>query len=215
MIGTEVAVFAALFGAGLGAGLLAAVLLALGRGSRIARAVCDLVTPPVVGVLFFLTLRAVASGVFRLYSAVAFLLGGTLAILLARRSAPLLSRMLNRAKVPIKSLENRVSRRLSRLFAPIAQRRAARKKKRVERRAATLRESGDWRVESGAKGRLRLQKHFSQLHPIIVAEMGCGAKSSCKRSAQGHRERAYERYDKARRKREFSSEARQSRGSLR
>ena len=161
MIGTEVAVFAALFGSGLGAGLLAAFLLALGRGSRVARAVCDLVTPPVVGVLFFLTLRAVANGVFRLYSAVAFLLGGALAILLARRSAPLLSRVLNRVKVPIKSLENRISRRLARLFAPIAQRRAARKKKRAERRAADA--AGGGNVER------------SEIHHV------CEANTSCRR----------------------------------
>ena len=36
------------------------------------------------------------------------------------------------------------------------------------------------------------------LYPILVAEMGCGANSTCKRSAQGQRERAYERYAKAR-----------------
>ena len=130
MIGTEVAVFAALFGSGLGAGLLAAFLLALGGGSRVARAVCDLVTPPVVGVLFFLTLRAVANGVFRLYSVVAFLLGGALAILLARRSAPLLSRVLNRVKVPIKSLEMAVEK----LFRPITECLARQKEKRREAR---------------------------------------------------------------------------------
>ena len=157
MIGTEVAVFAALFGSGLGAGLLAAFLLALGRGSRVARAVCDLVTPPVVGVLFFLTLRAVANGVFRLYSVVAFLLGGALAILLARRSAPLLSRVLNRVKVPIKSLENRISLRLARFFAPIAQRRAARKKKRAEKRTCSLNEE---RKEKERKAR---EKHLAEM----------------------------------------------------
>jgi len=157
MIGTEVAVFAALLGAGFGAGVIAAFLLALGRGSRVARAVFDFVTPPLVGVIYFFTLRAAASGVFRLYSAVAFLLGGALAILLARKSAPLFSKVFNRAKVPITSLENAVSRRLSSLFAPIAQRCAARKKKRAEKRTCALNEE---RKEKERKAR---EKHLAEM----------------------------------------------------
>lgn len=143
MIGTEVAVFAALFGAGLGAGVTASFLLALGQGSRVARAVSDFVTPPVVGLIYFLTLRAVASGVFRLYSLLAFLLGGALARLIVRGIAPYLSRLLDRAKVPIKSLEDRVSAWAERRLAPIRARRDARRAARKAKRKRAARREGE------------------------------------------------------------------------
>ena len=134
MIGTEVTVFAALFAAGLGAGVLASFLLALGRGSRVARVIFDLVAPPAVGAIWFFTLRGVASGVFRLYALLAYLVGILAARGIVGTLSKPLSRLLLRVKVPIMSLEKKCADRLDRVLTPLRERRTARKKARAEER---------------------------------------------------------------------------------
>jgi len=134
MIRTEIAIFVALFASGLGAGMLASFLLALGRGSRVARAIFDAVTPLAVGAIYFFALKGAASGVFRLYSALAFLLGGSAAWWIVGRISPYLSRAISRLKVPIKSLEDKLSERIYRRFSPFRKKRAAKRAIRAARR---------------------------------------------------------------------------------
>ena len=136
MIRTEISVFVALFAAGCGAGVLASFLLALGSGSRVARAVTDALAPIAVGVIFFFALKGAASGVLRLYSVLAFLLGGASARWIVGRTAPALFRAIERAKVPIKSLEEKLSKRIDRRLAPLRDRRAVKRALLMERRTA-------------------------------------------------------------------------------
>ena len=136
MIGTEISVFVALLLSGLGTGVLACFLLALGGGSRSARAIFDFLTPLSAGAIFFFALLSFAGGVFRLYSAVAYLLGLVLGRRLVGRTSPWLSRLVKRAKVPIKSLEKKVENVAKRLFSPWVVRYAAKKAERKEKRNA-------------------------------------------------------------------------------
>ena len=122
MIETEIAVFALLFAAGVLSGAVAVFLLALGRGSRVARAIFDFLTPLVMGAVYFFALRYFASGVFRLYSLIAFLLGAGVSRRVSRALSPFLRKALQKAKVPIKSLERRVSCRVGALISPIKNR---------------------------------------------------------------------------------------------
>ena len=135
MILTEIAVFAACFAAGLLSGFVAAFLLTLGEGSRPARAIFDFLTPLVMGIVYFFTLRRFASGVFRLYSLVAFLLGGLLSRRILKMLSPFLRRTAKRVIVPIKSLERRVSVRVGKWVLPL--------KRRLSSRCDRLREKRD------------------------------------------------------------------------
>ena len=134
MIETELAVFVATFLAGMLAGTVASFLLALGRGSKAARAIFDFLTPLAVGALYFFALRRFASGVFRLYSLVAFSLGVFLSFRLLKRLSPLLLKILSRLKVPIRSLENAFSAGANRLLRPLRERRERRREERGRRR---------------------------------------------------------------------------------
>jgi len=109
-------------------------LLTLGEGSRPARAIFDFLTPLALGVVYFFTLRFVASGVFRLYSLVAFLLGGLLSRRILKALSPFLRRAAKRVIVPIKSLENLISARVERWFSPLKRRIAARRDRRREKK---------------------------------------------------------------------------------
>jgi len=169
MIRTEITVVAALFGAGLGAGVLASFLLALGRGSRVARAVTDALAPLAAGIVFFFALKGVADGVFRLYSVLAFLLGGVAARWLVGRLSPCLSRGIERAKVPIKSLESKIEERLNRLLAPLREKRAAKKALRAEKNAALRLQKEKMRTqkdrERNKKAKARAQKRRERKKP--------------------------------------------------
>jgi len=157
MIRTEITVVAVMFGAGLGAGVLASFLLALGRVSRVARAVTDVLAPLAAGAVFFFALKGVADGVFRLYSVLAFLLGGVAARWLVGRLSPCLSRGIERLKVPIKSLESKIEERLNRLLAPLREKRAAKRALRAEKRAALRLQKEKERFER-AKERAQTEK---------------------------------------------------------
>lgn len=109
MILDECLTFALTFGAGVIGGIAATFLLALGRGSRVARAVFDFLTPPVVGAIFFFALFS-SGGVLRWYSFVAFLLGGALQRLLHKKLSPFLRRAAKKLLVPIKSLTESLER---------------------------------------------------------------------------------------------------------
>ena len=158
MIRTEITVVVALFAAGLGAGLIASFLLALGRGSRVARAVSDGLAPLMAGAVFFFALKGAADGIFRLYSVLSFLLGVGAAHRIAKKAAPLFLRVVERLKVPIKSLENKVSEHLDRRFAPLREKRAAKRILRAEKRTALLAEREKKRAQKraeSAKGELK------------------------------------------------------------
>ena len=175
MIVTEIAVFAACFAAGLLSGFVAAFLLTLGEGSRPSRAVFDFLTPLVVGVVYFFTLRLFASGVFRLYSLVAFLLGGLLSRRILKALSPFLCRVLKRVIVPIKSLEKLISARVERWFSPLKRRIAARRDRRREKKREarairaqkrTLRQDEKQKKKtlSAAKRAAKRKEKLSSLH---------------------------------------------------
>ena len=134
MIATEIAVFAACLAAGVLTGFVSAFLLTLGEGSRPARAIFDFLTPLFAGGVFFLTLHRFASGVFRLYSLFAFLLGVLLSRRVLKRLSPTIRRALKRVILPIKSLEKRLSARFGRLILPLKRRLASRRDRRREKR---------------------------------------------------------------------------------
>ena len=175
MIVTEITVFVACLAAGLLSGFVAAFLLTLGEGSRPSRAVFDFLTPLALGVVYFFTLRFVASGVFRLYSLVAFLLGGLLSRRVLKAISPLLRRVLKRVIVPIKSLERRISSRVGRWVLPLKRRIAYRRDRRREKRREacavraqkrTLRQDEKQKKKtlSAAKRAAKRKEKLSSLH---------------------------------------------------
>ena len=170
MIETEIFVFVVLFAVGLGAGVLASFFLALGTGSRVARAIFDFLTPIAAGAIFFFALRASANGVFRVYSVVAFLVGMFVAGRIVGRIAPRLSRLVLRAKVPIKSLEKKVDEAWERRLAPLRERRAAKKAARAEKRALA-RLAAKEKKEQKARKKKRAQEEKSTARtrdPLII-----------------------------------------------
>lgn len=133
MILSECAVFAAMLLSGFLAGALAALLLTLGRGSAVARSICDFLCPIAVGAIYLFSLRLVSSGIFRLYSLAAFIAGILLLAAFLRRFSPALRRLARRIFLPIKSLSESLERKVSARLAPIA---AGWRRRREEKRAA-------------------------------------------------------------------------------
>ena len=132
MIPTECATFAAMFVAGGMAGVVARALLALGSGSRIARAVFDSVTPFVVGAIWVYALYLSAGGVFRSYRLVAYLLGVGSSQYLLRRYSPILRKLSRKVILPVKACAEGVERRASAWTAPLRERVSARRRRRAE-----------------------------------------------------------------------------------
>ena len=117
MIRGELFTVVSLFAAGAVAGIAATFLLALGKGSRGARAVFDFLTPPIVGAIFFFALMLSSDGEIRWYAFVAFALGGTAQRLLHKKLSPFLCRIAKKLILPIKSLTESLESALKKLFA--------------------------------------------------------------------------------------------------
>lgn len=105
MILEECLTFALMFASGVIAGITATFLLLLGKGSRVARAVFDFLTPPAVGAIFFFALMLSSGGVLCWYAPVAYALGGAVQQLVHKRLSPILCCLVKKLIVPIKSLE--------------------------------------------------------------------------------------------------------------
>ena len=161
MIKTQCAVFAAMFAAGLLAEMLSAFLLLLGRSSKPARALFDLLAPLSVGTLYFFFLYLSASGAFRFYSFLAFVLGFAAARYLLQRFSPRLRHVAKRVFLPIKSLNDKLELRVSALFAPLAKRLKekgeARKAKREEKRKRRAAERSKKQKRKGPKQKVPLR----------------------------------------------------------
>ena len=171
MIANECAIFAALFCAGLLAELLSAALLTLGKGSKVARAVFDFLTPIAVGAIYFFALRFSALGVFRVYTVVAFVLGGLAARWGLGKCSPALRRFARKVVLPIKSLEESLEKRVSDRLLPLRKRReerrrtrlAAREEKREAREKARLLERKKKVAEAKKKAEeIRRKKALSE-----------------------------------------------------
>ena len=138
MIAGECVVFFSMFVGGMLAAAVAIFFLTLGRASKVARAIFDILSPLAAGVIFFFSLYDVSGGVFRIYALVAFLVGGVAFRAIYMKSLPTIKRILRRIIVPMKSLENKVKSR----FDPYRKRWEARmdalRKKRAEERAARI-----------------------------------------------------------------------------
>jgi len=124
--------------------------LTLGGASKVWRALFDFITPLAVGGMFFLSLNLSAGGVFRFYALFAFAAGGGCFYLLYRKIRPLLSAVLKRIIVPIKSLENAANERLR----PLREKRERKRTKRRLRRE----EKRNLRIEEKAKKQLEKKK---------------------------------------------------------
>lgn len=158
MIVAECSVFLTMLAGGMVAAFFATLFLALGGASKAARCVFDLLTPIAVGGVFLLFLYISSSGVFRVYALVAFLLGGALFRWLYRLVRPSLKKLLCRLIVPIKSLEDRVERRLLPLREKRERRRAERRLLREEKRRHHAEEKAKRRLEKQEKRRIKEEK---------------------------------------------------------
>ena len=142
MILGECAVFAAMFAAGAAAETIAFCLNVFGKVGRAARVVTEVLTAAVMGIFYFLTLYHAASGVFRLYSTVAFLLGVYVAYRLCRRLAPAIRRGIRRVLLPLLLAYNRASAQFAERIRPFREkteaRRENRRARRVEKRGKRL-----------------------------------------------------------------------------
>ena len=147
MIRTECVIFLSMAAGGAIAALLATFFLALGKASRVARAVFDFLTPIAVGGIFILSLYLSSDGAFRLYAFAAFIVGGGIFRALYLRSRPLFRKVINALVVPIQSLERRIDARLE----PIRQRRATKRRERREKRLAARAVAAERRAQKRAK----------------------------------------------------------------
>ena len=158
MIVTQVVVFGVMLLAGALAGSFAFLFYFLGGGSRAARAIFDFLTPPTIGVIYFFALRWTASGVFRLFSLSAFVMGFVLQCLFLRRFSPSLRRFACKIILPIKSLEESLECRVKARFEPFARkigcvlekRRADRGRKRAERETLKKRRAAEKETKRAA-----------------------------------------------------------------
>lgn len=123
---------------GAAAGVAASVLNVLGRGSKAARAIADVLIASAFGAAYFFGLYFAASGEFRAYSLAAFALGGGVSLSLCARVYPFVRRAARRVISPLisleKRLENRVEKRLSPYREKYRAKKAAAKEKREKRR---------------------------------------------------------------------------------
>ena len=142
MIVDECRIFAGLFLSGFLAGGVITFLLALGGGSRAARAIFDFLTPLAVGAIYFFALYFAADGAFRVYSLIAFCFGIALWRVIFKKISPFLRRFARRIIVPIKSLEESLERRFGARLLPLRKRldelRKSRREKREEKKKLSL-----------------------------------------------------------------------------
>ena len=177
MIRTECVLFLSMMAGGCVAALVATILLTLGRASRVARVVFDLLTPLAVGAIFFYSLYLASDGVFRLYALLAFLLGGGLFRRLYRLVLPWIKKAIAALSVPIKSLENAISERL----APIRERRMQRRQIRAEKRARAREERRALRLAE--RERRACKRRVERLRRKARAEEGKRGRYASSRSA--------------------------------
>jgi len=135
MIFAECAVFAAMFAAGALSECVAALLYVLGGGSKVARAVTDLLMAAVYGAAYFFTLYLSACGEFRLYSLAAFLLGIGVTMRLLRKASPALRRFARAAVQPLAAAYQKWVERWQKFLAPFREKRKLRREKQSARRA--------------------------------------------------------------------------------
>ena len=158
MIVAECSVFLIMLAGGMVAAFVATFFLALGGASKAARCVFDLLTPIAVGGIFLLFLYLSSSGVFRAYALLAYVFGGALFKWLYHLIRPYLKKLLCRLIVPIKSLEERVERRLLPLREKRERRRTERRLRREEKRRLVAEEKAKRRLEKQEKRRIKEEK---------------------------------------------------------